>query len=176
MNLNLSSTTSNLSKESAVIVLLEQATNSLVLTQRSANLRDHPGEVCFPGGRWQAGDADFWLTALRELKEELGVDSQRVTPIQELQREKTLNGSTIHPWLATISMLEPYTVNQREVAAVFTLPMREVRVITNYKEVVVERYGRIVKSCQFTASDYFIWGATARIMKQLCLTEWHGNL
>lgn len=94
--------------ESAVIVLLEQATRSLVLTQRSANLRDHPGEVCFPGGRWQPGDSDFYATALRELEEELGIEASRVIPIQELQLEQTHNGSTIHPWLASIATLEPY--------------------------------------------------------------------
>lgn len=158
----------NLSNESAVIVLIEETSDSLILTQRSLNLRDHPGEICFPGGRWQEGDATFWDTALRELQEELGVDATRVQLIKELQREQTHNGSVIYPWLASITTIEPCIPSVHEVAMVFMLPMCKVKVLANYRDSVIERYGMAVKTCQFTASDYFIWGATARIMRQLC--------
>ncbi len=154
-------------KESAVIVLLEETSDSLILTQRSPNLRDHPGEVCFPGGRWNEGDATLWMTALRELQEELGIDSARVRLVKELQRDQTHNGTIIHPWLASIATLEPYTANIDEVASVFKLPLIEVRAPANYKDIVVERYGWVVNTCQFIASNYFVWGATARIMRQL---------
>ena len=153
--------------EAAVIVLIEESTDTLVLTQRSIHLRDHPGEICFPGGRWQAGDIDLWATALRELQEELGIDAHRVGFIKKLQLEQTHSGSYIQPWLASIATIQPYKANRHEDAAVFTLPMRDVTVIGNYKNIVVERYGRQVETCQFTASNYFVWGATARIMKQL---------
>lgn len=156
------------SKESAVIVLIEETTDALILTQRSAHLRDHPGEICFPGGRWQVGDSNFLATALRELQEELGVEASRIQPIKPLGREKTLHGAIIYPWLATISTLQPYIANAHEVASVLTLPMREVKDITNYKEIVIHRDGNLFKSCQFTASQEFVWGATARIMRQLC--------
>lgn len=156
------------SKKAAVIVLIEETTHSLVLTQRSVHLRDHPGEICFPGGHWQISDIDLWETALRELREELGIDAQRVSLIKPLQLECTLKGAVIQPWLATIAILQPYAANAHEVESVITLPMREVTAITNYKEMIVERDGMHVETCQFTATSHFIWGATARIMKQLC--------
>lgn len=155
-------------KESAVIVMHEQATDSLILTRRTAHLRDHPGEVCFPGGRWERGDSDLWATALRELHEELGIGADRVRLIKKLEPEQTLHGSIIHPWFATILTLEPYIPNTYEVAEVLMLPMQAVNTISNYEDMVINRAGELVTTCQFTASHYFVWGATARIMKQLC--------
>jgi len=159
----------NMMIESAVILLHEQSSDSLVLTQRTEHLRDHPGEICFPGGRFEHGDADFWATALRELREELGVDKERLVLIKRLKSEQTLRGMIIHPWLATIQTLDPYLPNPHEVADVLRLPMVGVKTLNNYKDINVERSGRVIKTCQYAASHYFIWGATARIMKQLCL-------
>jgi 8-oxo-dGTP pyrophosphatase MutT (NUDIX family) len=154
-------------KKSAVIVMHEQVTDSLILTRRTDHLREHPGEICFPGGRWESGDMDLWATALRELHEELGVAADRVELVKELEPEQTLGGSIIHPWLATISTLEPYALNNYEVAEVIMLPMHAVRTIGNYENMVINRAGESITTCQFTASSYFVWGATARIMKQL---------
>jgi 8-oxo-dGTP pyrophosphatase MutT (NUDIX family) len=154
-------------KESAVIVLHEQATDSLILTERAAHLRDHPSEICFPGGRWELGDDDLSDTALRELYEELGITKDRIQLIKKLDIEQTINGSIIHPWFATISMLKPYVRNSDEVARVLMLPMQMVNKLTHYNDIVVNRSGMQITTCQFTASQYFIWGATARIMKQL---------
>jgi len=158
-------------KKSAVIILWEQSTDSIILTQRSDSLRDHPGEICFPGGRWDPGDADLWSTALRELYEELGIVAGRVQLVKELLPEKTLAGSIIYPWLATVPNMQPYTLNDDEVAAVFTLPMHEVIQASNYHDVLVTIHGRSINACQFMASEHFVWGATARIMKQLCHTS-----
>lgn len=135
------------------------------------HLREHPGEVCFPGGGWQPGDNDFWQTALRELREELEIAPDRVHLIKQLQSEQTLAGQIIHPWLASIAHLHPYLANEHEVLSVLTIPMKDVRQIDHYKDVTIEWYGRTIKSCQFVASSFLIWGATARIMKQLCEDE-----
>ena len=156
-------------KKSAVVVLHEASSDSLVLTKRSLNLRYHPGEICFPGGGWEARDQDLWSTALRELNEELGIDNTRVEFIKELVPETTIIGTIIYPWLASVRNLKPYQINENEVSDVLTLPMSEVTSAKNYKDIIVRKEGYKIKSCQFTASDkYIVWGATARIMKQLC--------
>ncbi len=155
-------------KKSAVVVLHEQATNSLILTKRSMSLRDHPGEICLPGGLWELGDVDLWSTAMRELQEELGIEPNRIHLMQELSPETTLLGSIIHPWLATVSTIKPYTINEGEVDEIISLPMHEVTIISNYKDVLINRNGRSFECCQYMASEHFVWGATARIMKQLC--------
>lgn len=159
---------SSFENQSAVVVLLDETMTSLVLTQRSHDLRDHPGEICFPGGRWEGGDTDLWMTALRELREELGIDASRIQRIKKLKLEQTLRGSIIQPWFASIATIEPYVINYEEVASIVTVPLSDVQTISNYKDITVTNGGRTAKSCQFTGSSHGIWGATARIMKQLC--------
>ncbi|RUR12808.1 CoA pyrophosphatase [Legionella sp. km772] len=150
-----------------VIVLHEHSTDCLILTKRSEHLRRHPGEVCFPGGVWEEGDENFYATALRELREELGIDSSRVSLIKELTREQTLLGSVIHPWLAAIDSIVPFHINDSEVASLISLPLAVVKNPKNYQEILVERSGFKFKSWQFIGHSEFIWGATARIMRQL---------
>lgn len=159
------------SKESAVIVLVEKISDSLILTQRSSQLNDHPGEICFPGGRWELGDKDLWATALRELEEELGISSTRVSRIKKMQQEQTHKGIIIQPWFASIQTLQPYTANENEVAAVFRVSMHEASILSNYRDLAVNREGMSFTTCQFTASDFFVWGATARIMRQFAINK-----
>ena len=154
-------------KKAAVIILKELATDSLILTLRSSKLRHHPGEACFPGGHWQEDDLNFYQTALRELNEELQIKPERVSLIRPLVVERTLAGSLIYPWFASIEQLEPFQIDAEEVREVFSLPMKAVTNPINYQEVELMRYGLKIKSQQFVASPHFIWGATVRIMKQL---------
>ena len=154
--------------EAAVIVLHELASDSLILTERSQMLRDHPGEICFPGGRWEQGDATLFNTALRELNEELGVSPDRVSFKNNMKVEKTMTGFRIHPFLATIETLSPYQLNNSEVVSVLRLPMNNVRNRSNYKEISISRSGQEILTYQFLTDEKFVWGATARIMMQLC--------
>lgn len=157
----------DLRKKSAVIVLYERTTDALILTKRSKQLRNHPGEVCFPGGGWEGGDENLYATALRELEEELGISPSRVQLERAMDPETTLSGYVIHPWLASIETLVPYHADCEEVSEVFSLPMKEVVLASNYQELLVNRYELKIKSYQYTASSHFVWGATARIMMQL---------
>lgn len=154
---------------SAVIALYERATDSLILTKRSELMRHHPGEICFPGGRQEIDDEHLLATALRELKEELGIGSERIHLIKALTDERTLLGAIIHPWLASIESIDPFILNAQEVTEIIRVPFSLVCDINNYKDFLIKRGTYQFKSCQFTASSQFIWGATARIMKQLCM-------
>ncbi|MBA3535493.1 MAG: CoA pyrophosphatase [Tatlockia sp.] len=154
-------------KEAAVIVLHELVSDSLILTQRSLGLRNHPGELCFPGGSWQEGDKDFYATALRELQEELGIAPSRVNLKQALEPERTLTGYMIYPWFASITNISPFQIDSEEVSELVRLPMTEVIKASNYKEISVSRFGLSIQTYQFRAKEYYVWGATARIMMQL---------
>jgi len=154
---------------SAVIALYERATDSLILTKRSEELRAHPGEVCFPGGAWEEEDKNLFETALRELYEELGITGDRVTLIRELDVETTLLGSIIHPWFASIESIIPYHINDKEVKRIISIPMPLVLDAQNYKVITVERNGFRFKSYELIYAGDSIWGATARIMKQLSI-------
>lgn len=152
---------------SSVMVLHEMATDSLVLTKRNSQLRHHPGEICFPGGKRDTNDKSLYATALRELYEELGITADRVTLVKELQIERTLLGAVIQPWLASIQSIKPYHLNIHEVATLVFIPMSLVIDPNNYRDLVVERGGIKFKSCEFIPNDELVWGATARIMRQL---------
>lgn len=154
---------------SAVMVLYEQVSDSLILTKRSEHLRRHPGEVSFPGGLWEEKDENLYATALRELNEELGISADRVTLVKELKTQRTLLGSIIHPWLARIETIEPYHLNADEVTRIIVVPMSLVQSAQNYKDIFVERNGYRFRSCEFLFEEDWIWGATALIMKQLVI-------
>ena len=77
----------------------------------------------------------------------------------------------IYPWLATIPSIQPFVMNTSEVTDVLSLPMNDVICSKNYRKIAIQRYGKTVVSCQYTASKQLVWGATARIMKQLCIQE-----
>ena len=153
--------------DAAVIVLYEHASDSLILTERNHNLRSHPGEICFPGGRRDDSDKTLYDTALRELHEELDIQSERLHFSKKLQIQRTLTGFIIHPWLASIDTVEPYKLNEAEVVALLRLPMPQVRNLANYKHIMVERGGFKIRTIQFINADYKVWGATAHIMMQL---------
>ncbi len=152
---------------SGVIVLYERSSDSIILTKRSEHLKHHPGEVCFPGGVWENGDANLYATALRELNEELGIEPSRVSLIKELTIERTLLGAIIHPWFASIESINPYHLNTLEVSVLIKLPLSHIQDPKNYQEITVDREGFKFKSLQFMGHSEFIWGATARIMWQL---------
>lgn len=152
---------------SAVMVLHCHLTDSLILTKRSELLRNHPGEVCFPGGIWEPMDISLYATALRELEEELGIGADRVVLIRELPIERTLLGAVIHPFLASIESIEPYKLNSDEVSELLSVPMSLVINPENYRELAISRYGKQFKSLEFNAGEEFVWGATARIMRHL---------
>lgn len=152
-----------------VIVLHERSSDSLIQTKRSEQLRRHPGEICFPGVVWEEGDENFYVTALRELEEELGIESFRVTLIKELSQEQTLLGSIIRPWLVSIESINPFRLNDSEVSKIIYVPMSLVKNHQNYQKISMQSKGFKFQSLQFTGHSEFIWGATARIMKQLSL-------
>lgn len=146
-----------------VIALYERLSDSIILTKRTETLRMHPGEVCFPGGVYKS----FYDTALRELHEELGIAAHRISLIKKLSIERTLLGTIIHPWLATIDVLDPLNINTNEVEHIISISLSLVQNSQNYKDIMVKRKGITFKTCQFIADKEFVWGATARIMKQL---------
>lgn len=154
---------------SAVIVLHELNSNSLILTKRSEQLRSHPGQISFPGGLWEHNDRTYYDTALRELDEELGISGDRVTLIRELNPEPTLAGIIIHPWFCTIESINPCTLNTHEVASLIVVPIDLVHDRNNYRDITVKMSEFEITTCEFIPKYEYIWGATARIMKQLAI-------
>jgi 8-oxo-dGTP pyrophosphatase MutT (NUDIX family) len=137
-----------------------------VLTRRRTDLRRHAGEISFPGGRRDPGDADLAETAVREAEEEIGLPRSQVQPIGELPATSTFaTNYLIHPFVATIPQGIAWELSPREVDAVLELPLarlRSGRTITTLK-----RRGITFQTDAYVVDDHLIWGATARIVEHL---------
>jgi 8-oxo-dGTP pyrophosphatase MutT (NUDIX family) len=140
---------------------------ALLLTQRTEHLRDHAGQICFPGGRIEAADAGASAAALREAEEEIGLDPGRVGVLGELPSYQTITGFRIHPVVGWVS--PPFTLRPDpfEVAEVFEVPLHFVLDPENHRR---QSYRRGSLTRGYYVLPYqgrFIWGATAGILVNL---------
>jgi 8-oxo-dGTP pyrophosphatase MutT (NUDIX family) len=138
----------------------------LILTRRRKDLRRHAGEISFPGGRRDPGDADLRATALREAEEEIGLPPAEVEVIGELPTVSTFaTGYVIHPFVARIPEGLTWTLSPREVDTVLELGLAALA--AGYERATMTRRGITFKTNAYTVGESFIWGATARIIEQL---------
>jgi 8-oxo-dGTP pyrophosphatase MutT (NUDIX family) len=137
-----------------------------VFTKRREDLRRHPGEISFPGGRYEEGESDLVATALREAEEEIGLSRQAVEVVGALQPTPTIaTGYAIYPFVGLIEPGMSWTLSAREVAQVLELSLRELR--DGYRRQRLVRRGLPIRTDTYVAGDNLIWGATARILSDL---------
>ena len=139
----------------------------VLLTERSAELPDHPGQISFPGGRVEAGDASLAATALREATEEVGLPSSQVSIIGRLPEYETVTGYRVTPVIGWVE--PPFTLmpDPIEVADVFEVPLVFLLDPANQ-----QRHFRMVgtRRRDYWAIPYrerYIWGATAAMLLML---------
>ena len=139
----------------------------VMLTKRSSALRHHPGQIAFPGGKADATDADAVATALREAREEVGLDPANAQVLGQLPCHETVTGFDVTPVLAILR--EPFTPtpDPGEVEEVFSVPLGHVLDISRFG--VQSRRWRGQRRYYYTVpyGPYYIWGATARILRGL---------
>jgi 8-oxo-dGTP pyrophosphatase MutT (NUDIX family) len=139
----------------------------VLFTQRNWQLRHHPGQICFPGGKKDDSDISLQMTALREMEEELGIAESQIKILGQLSSGHTVTGYLIHPYLALIRSPFHLKPAKDEVAAVFELPLGKLLDINAYKPFITLRHGKQHKVIGLTIDGWFIWGATAKILYQL---------
>jgi 8-oxo-dGTP pyrophosphatase MutT (NUDIX family) len=149
-----------------VPLYIERGELHAVFTKRRDDLRRHPGEISFPGGRADEGDADLVVTALREAQEEIGLPREAVQVVGALKPTPTIaTGYAIYPFLGVIRSGLEWTLSAREVAEVLELALPEVR--AGYKRQRLIRRGIPILTDTYVVGDHLIWGATARILSDL---------
>ena len=156
------------------LVLRDELT--VLFTQRTDHLTAHPGQISFPGGRVEPGDADAVATALRESHEEIGLRADEVDVLGALPIYTTGSGFIVTPVVALVrNDFEP-VVDPFEVAEVFEVPLSFLMTPANHRRHRVEVNGiaREFLSMPWQGSDatgaprrYFIWGATAAMLRNL---------
>ncbi|MCC3750653.1 MAG: CoA pyrophosphatase [Halorhodospira halophila] len=154
---------------SVLIALLEpQHQPRILLTRRAGGLRDHPGQVSFPGGRVDPADASAEATALREAHEEVGLEPDAVRVLGRLGRYHTGTGFVIQPVVAVIRSPVIWRPDPGEVESVFELPLERLLEGRVDGEVRVPGpFGRIERFPALIHQEQLIWGATAGMLWQL---------
>lgn len=154
---------------SVLVPLYEDAGQvHVVLTRRSWQLRSHTGEVSFPGGRREAGDADLWQTATREAMEEIDLDPAIPERIGELDHLATVSSnSVIVPYVAALPARPDLVPNDDEVDAILHVPMAELADPDTYRQ-EIWRWGGMARPIHFfeLVGDT-IWGATGSMLVDL---------
>lgn len=156
-----------LAPAAVLVAITDRPEPGLILTQRSAFLRKHPGQIAFPGGRVDEADADEIAGALREAREEIGLASDLVDIVGTSDRYHTFTGFDIVPVLGVIPPDLPLVPQETEVADWFELPL----------SYALNPANRIRKTIDFQGTErhYYetiwegrrIWGVTAAILANL---------
>jgi 8-oxo-dGTP pyrophosphatase MutT (NUDIX family) len=156
-------------RNAAVLIPLMAGLNGLevVFTKRSTAMRNHPGQISFPGGKQDVTDTSLGHTALREAEEEIGLAQEEVTMIGALPKHVTVTSFLVHPYVGLVPDGFKAKLATGEVSEVFTAPLSHLLRPENYQ--IEGRIWQGQPRYYFTVpyGPYYIWGATARMLRML---------
>jgi len=148
-------------------IVLREEGPSVLLTQRTQHLKDHPGQISFPGGRSEPEDVDPAHTALREAEEEIGLAATHVEIIGYLPEYHTITAYRVTPVVAVVTPPFELQPDPFEVADIFEVPLAFLMDPANHQQHAIEHRGALRHYYAMPYKDYFIWGATAGIIRSL---------
>ena len=140
---------------------------TVLFTQRTTHLRSHSGQVSFPGGRAEPGDASAEFTALREAEEEIGVRPASVEVLARLPDYRTRTGYRVTPVIGLLTPPLAFTPDPHEVAEIFEVPLDFLLDERNRQRRTREFQGQQVGYYVFEYGEKAIWGATAGMLVNL---------
>lgn len=157
-------------RQAAVLVpIVRRPEPGLLLTQRSAKLRKHPGQVAFPGGAVDSTDASLIAAALREAQEEVAIPPESVEIIGMLPPVDSVTGFQVTPVVGVIPPNLHYHASVDEVSSVFEMPLAEALRLGRYHPLDIHRRGDSHRVWLSWYQHYFVWGMTAGIIRELAL-------
>lgn len=156
-------------REAGVLIAVEAFAGvpQVLLTKRSSRLKHHPGQIAFPGGKMDAADPDVTHAALREADEEIGLPNAAIDVLGHLPIHETVTGFRVTPVIGWVT--RPFDIRPEpgEVEEVFRVPLAHVTDPANF--LVEGRRWRGTRRHYYTVpwGPYYIWGATARMLRGL---------
>jgi len=148
-------------------IVLRDGGQTVLLTQRTAHLRDHAGQISFPGGRVEAHDRSPMDTALRETEEEIGLARERVEIVGFLPEYRTGTGFRVTPVVALVRPPFDLQPDPFEVAEIFEVPLAFLLDPANHQQHSLHYRGALRNYFAMPFGEYFIWGATAGMIRSL---------
>jgi 8-oxo-dGTP pyrophosphatase MutT (NUDIX family) len=156
-------------RSAAVLIgITDQEAPTLLLTVRAQHLRNHAGQIAFPGGRREPHDADIAAAAIRETQEEIGIDPSFITPIGYLTDHLIRSGFRVTPVVALVRAGFTLKPDRGEVAAVFELPLALALAIESYRQQQAVLSELSINLWELPFGEHLIWGATAGFLINLC--------
>ena len=150
-----------------LVAVVDREVPVVILTQRTADLASHAGQIAFPGGKIEPGDTSPAGAALREAEEEIGLAQNLIEPIGYLDLYLTFSGFRILPTLARIAPGYALTLNRSEVAQAFEVPLEFVLRGDNYQRRSRDWNGITRHYYAIPYQDHYIWGVTAGILRNM---------
>ena len=161
---NITLATNNLVRAAVLVPLLTKEGNySLLFTKRHKELKNHPGQISFPGGLFEESDIDLKGNILREAWEELGIKKSDINILGVLDDYASSTGYLISPFVGKIPYPYDFKINKSEVSEIIIAPVEELK--------KSPKTGYIIKNSKpypvyyYELPEHVIWGATARIVK-----------
>lgn len=148
-------------------IVLREASPTVLLTQRTAHLKDHAGQISFPGGRVEPDDVSPVHTALRETEEEIGLPRQHVDVLGFLPEYRTGTGFRVTPVVALVRPPFELQLDPFEVAEAFEVPLGFLLDPANHQQHAMHYRGALRHYYAMPWGEYFIWGATAGMIRSL---------
>jgi 8-oxo-dGTP pyrophosphatase MutT (NUDIX family) len=152
-------------KLAAVLIVIYGPEPSVIMTERPKTMDHHAGEISFPGGRWEEDDSDLLATAIRETREEIGVEISNTQVIGQLKPVTTLNsGFTISPFV-TIQEKIPLIRTTSEIESILQIPL--IPLLKTMDKDEDPAHNSIQEMYTFKFQNHLIWGASARMLNQI---------
>ena len=140
---------------------------SVLFTERAKHLKHHPGQVSFPGGKYEPGDPDLAFTAKREAWEEIALPDSHISIVGQLPPYRTISGFAMTAFVATVEPGFDLIPDGNEVSDTFEVPLSFLIDPRNYQTEYITRAGHTYPVYFIPWQNKMIWGATAALMNSL---------
>ena len=158
----------------SVLIIIYGNNPFIIMTEKAKTLKVHAGEIAFPGGKWCAKDQDLLETAIRETKEELCLEVSKEQVVGQLDSVITLNSKyKITPFIAILETIPSLKANS-EVESILHIPL--ITFLSTMADDNLPEHQSIKEMHVFTFEKYNIWGASARMLKQISILLSEKNL